>query len=245
MPLKIKVVISGLLLLLPLMTSGALDAATPEESFKKHFPQIPLESITPTAINGLYEIVTNGIVAYYAPGPEYLIRGEILTLEGKNLTLERAKAVEEQHAQVMAKRLKEIPLDKALTIGSGPRQVIEITDPDCGFCRKASAFLSKRSDLTRHILFLPLAMHPDAEAKVRYIFCAADRPAAYEEAMTGKLDPMAFKVCDDPSVGALIETHKEIAVRTGVRGTPLFLIDGQIVNGADIPRMEMILDGRK
>lgn len=243
MPRKIKVVISGLLLLL--ITAGALEAATPEEAFKKHFPQIPLESITPTAVDGLYEIVANGIVAYYAPGPGYLIRGEIITREGKNLTLERARVAEEQHAQVVAKRLKEIPLDKALTIGSGPHQVIEITDPDCGFCRKASAFLAKRGDLTRHVIFFPLAMHPNAEAKVRYIFCAADRPAAYEEAMTGKLDPMAFKACEDPSVGALIETHKEIAARTGIRGTPLFLIDGQIVNGADIPRMEMILDGRK
>ena len=62
--------------------------------------------------------------------------------------------------------------------------------------------------------------------------------------MAGKLDDMKFKPCDDAAVAALVQAHKEIGARIGVTGTPLFLIDGQVIEGTDIPRMEKILGGK-
>ena len=62
--------------------------------------------------------------------------------------------------------------------------------------------------------------------------------------MAGKLDDMRFKPCEDPAVAALAQAHKEIGARIGVTGTPLFLIDGQVVRGADIPQMEQILGSK-
>lgn len=236
--MNVKKTVAVLGTALIVMTGASLGAATPEETFRKNFPKVRLDGITPTAINGLYEIVSEGRVAYYAPGPEYLITGSLITKEGRNLTEERAE-------EIMARKLREIPLEKALKIGSGPHTVIEITDPDCSFCRKASAFLSARKDVTRHVFFFPLSIHPKAEAKIRYIFCATDRARAYEEAMAGKLDDMKFKPCEDAAVTELVKTHKEIGTRIGVTGTPLFLIDGQVIGGADIPRMEKILGSKK
>ena len=235
MNLRKTVVILGITLVF--MTGGSLGAATPEETFRMNYPNIRLDSITPTAVTGLYEIVSEGRIAYYAPGPEYLITGSLITREGKNLTEERA-------VEIMARNLKETPLEKALKIGVGPHTVIEITDPDCSYCRKASTFLSARNDVTRHVFFFPLSIHPNAEAKIRYIFCAADRALAYEEAMAGKLDDMKFKPCEDAAVTALVQAHKEIGARIGVTGTPLFLIDGQVIGGADIPQMEKILGSK-
>jgi thiol:disulfide interchange protein DsbC len=225
-----------------IMTGAPLQAATPEESFRKSFPDIPLESITPADIPGLYEIVAGGRVAYYAPGPEYLIIGEIVTKEKKNLTQAR-------NNELQGNKFKDLPLEKAVKIGSGPHTVIEITDPDCPFCRTASDYFAKRNDVTRHVFFYPLSgLHPNAEAKVRYILCAKDRAKAYEEAMTGKLDDMKFTPCDAAAAAAeLFKTHKEIGDKIGVGsiGTPLFMIDGQVVNGANIPQIEKILGAKK
>lgn len=92
--------------LLVIATGTPLQAATPEESFRKSFPDIPLESITPTAAPGLYEIVAGGRIAYYFPGPEYLIIGEIVTKERKNLTQER-------NGEIMALKMKALPLRKS------------------------------------------------------------------------------------------------------------------------------------
>lgn len=237
--------VAALSLALVITTGASLWAATPEESFRKNFPHIRLDSITPTAVTGLYEIVSEGRVAYYAPEPEYLITGSLITKEWRNLTEERAREIEERAGEVMARKLKEIPLEKALKIGGGPHRIIEITDPDCAYCRQASAFLNKRTDVTRHVFFFPLPMHPNAEVKVRYIFCSTDRVRAYEEAMAGKLDDMKFKTCDDATATELIAAHREIGARVGITGTPLFLIDGQVIKGADIPRMEKILGNEK
>jgi len=147
----------------------------------------------------------------------------------------------------MALKLKALPLERALKIGSGPRTVIEITDPDCPFCRKASEFFAKRDDITRYVFLYPLKMHPNAEAKIKYIFCAEGKAKAYEEAMTGKLDDMKFKPCEDAAAAELVKTHKEIGGKIGIEGlgTPLFVIDGKVVRGANIPEIEKILGAKK
>jgi thiol:disulfide interchange protein DsbC len=221
-----------------ILTAAPVRAASPEESFRKSFPNLRADGIRPAGVNGLYEVVSGNRVLYYAPGPEYLIYGPMITREGRNLTEERV-------LEIMEKGLKNLPLEKAVRIGAGPHQIIEITDPDCPYCRTASAFLSRRNDVTRRVFFLPLAMHPHAEAKVRQIFCAEDRGKAYEEAMAGKLDDMKFTPCKSAAADDLLKAHKEIVDRIGVTGTPLFLIDGQVVFGADIPRMERILGSQK
>jgi thiol:disulfide interchange protein DsbC len=125
--------------------------------------------------------------------------------------------------------------------------VIEITDPDCDFCRKASEYFTKRKDVTRHVFLYALPMHTNAEAKIRYIFCAKDRAKAYEEAMTGKLDDMKFKPCDDVAAAELVKAHKEIGDKAGVQGfgTPMFLINGQAVRGFNMPLIEKILSDKK
>jgi len=221
-----------------LLITGVSLAATPEESFRKNFPNIRADSIRPASVKGLYEIVSGSRILYYVPGPEYRIYGEIITQDGRNLTQEHV-------LEILTGNLKNAPLEKAVKIGSGPHMVIEITDPDCSYCRQASAFLSARNDVTRYVFFFPLSIHPNARAKIRYIFCAADRTRAYEEAMTGKLDNMKFTPCEDAAAAQFVKAHTEIGVRLGVTGTPLFLIDGQVVGGADIPLMEKILDGKK
>ena len=62
-----------------------------------------------------------------------------------------------------------LDLTKAVKIGNGKTMVIEFTDPDCPFCRKAEAYLQKRTDLTRYIFFIPLKSHPASKGKVQYI----------------------------------------------------------------------------
>ena len=222
-------------------TCAPLQAATPEESFRTSFPDIPLESITPADIPGLYEIVAGGRIAYYAPGREYLIVGEIITKDRENLTQARA-------TEIQGRKFNDLPLEKAVKIGSGIHKVIEITDPDCPFCRKASDYFATRNDVTRYVFLYPVpALHPNAEAKVRYILCAQDRVKAYEEAMTGKLDDMKFALCDDAAAAELVKTHKDIGDKIGIPGlgTPMFVIDGQFVKGANIPQIEKILTANK
>jgi len=218
-------------------TSGF--AQTPEESLKKAFPKIKFQSLQPSNIKGVYEVIYPNGILYYAPEVESIIVGDIIARDGRNLTQDKQQEILTKNIK---EKLKDIPLQKAVSIGKGKHRIIEITDPDCPYCRRASDFFSKRTDVTRDIFFYPMPMHPQAKDKVLYILCAKDRAKAYEEAMSGKLDNMKFKTCEEPQATELLKTHKDVAERLGVRGTPFFFVDGQTaVFGADIPRLEKLL----
>ena len=170
---------------------GNLRAETVEQTLTREFPGADFDSIKPIDIKGMYEIVKGSDVIYFVPDPGYLIVGDIYDKEGRNVT-------EERKGQLFAESAKNLPFEKAVKIGSGKNIVIEFTDPDCSYCRTASAFLSKRKDVTRYIFFFPLPMHEDAENKIKYIFCASDRAKAYEDAMQGKLDDKKYEKCSKP-----------------------------------------------
>jgi thiol:disulfide interchange protein DsbC len=222
---------------LNLSFAGVVRAATDAEimeKFKKSFPWTNAESLRKSDVEGMYEVVVPGRVIYYFPEKEYILVGSILTPSRKNLT-------EERMSEIATEKIKTLPLEKGLKIGSGKNVVIEFTDPDCPYCRDASKFLSGQGNIAKYVFFIPLPMHPDAEAKVRYVFCAKDKEKAYEEAMTGKLDGKKYEVCSDEKVEKLISEHKQIAAKMGVNSTPQFWINGKHVSGANIPLMQSLL----
>lgn len=225
-----------------LCSAGAVAApmpVKPDVALQKAFPDLTFEQIGETGIQGLYEVVSGQNVYYFYPEKEYLFIGEIYTKEKRPLSADTKNRLREQ----ALKMVKELPLEKAVKIGTGKNVVIEFTDPDCPYCRKASEFLKKQKNLTRYIFFAPFA-HPQAISKIHYILNAKDKAAAYEEMMSGK--PAAQGVVYDDSITSLAQEHIAQARKVGVQGTPTFFINGQEVVGADEKRItELLRSGGK
>lgn len=135
-----------------------------------------------------------------------------------------------------------LDLSKALVIGNGPKTVIEFTDPDCPFCRKAARYFETRSDVTKYVFFLPLARHRDAKNKIQHILSQTDGAKAYYEVMSGKLDnPATRKLQITPRGVKLQEQQQEIAKNAGAKATPTFMISGRIIEGFDLAEIEALL----
>ncbi|QEM67157.1 protein-disulfide isomerase [Geobacter sp. FeAm09] len=133
-----------------------------------------------------------------------------------------------------------IDFDKAIIIGSGPKKVIEFTDPDCPFCRKAARYFAGRSDVTQYIFFWPLPRHPKAKEKAQYILSQHDKAKAYHEVMAGRLDgQQSFAVT--PAGVKLLEEQAEIARKNKVSATPTFMLFGRIIEGFDQKKIEEAL----
>ncbi|WP_277057631.1 thioredoxin fold domain-containing protein [Trichlorobacter lovleyi] len=135
-----------------------------------------------------------------------------------------------------------IDLNKALVIGTGPKKVIEFTDPDCPFCRKAAAYFHSRRDITRYVFFNPLAMHPNARSKAQYILSGHDKTRLYHEVMSGMVDRMDTK--NLPVTAAGIKSQEEqqaIAKKAGIDSTPTFMIMGRIIEGFVQAKIEELL----
>lgn len=217
-----------------LTVTAAPLAVKPDTSLRNAFPDISVDSIKETDIPGMYEVVTGQNVFYYFPEKEYLFVGEIYTKDRKTLSADRKRELREG----MTKLVSTLPLEKAVKIGTGKSTVIEFTDPDCPYCRKASEFLKKRNDVTRYIFFAPFA-HPQAITKIHHILNAKDKGAAYEEMMSGKPSPAGESYSE--AIKSLAQEHISLAKKVGVQGTPTFFVNGQEVVGADEKKINEIL----
>ena len=133
---------------------------------------------------------------------------------------------------------------KSITLGSGPQTVVEFTDPDCPFCRKASKYFEGRRDVTRHVFFYPLPRHPKAKEKVQYILSQTDQASAYREVMSGRLDTVPKLEGITPKGIKLQEEQLGIARSQKVSSTPTFLINGRIIEGFNLKKIEEALGSK-
>jgi thiol:disulfide interchange protein DsbC len=204
-----------------------------EEQFKKSFPKNNFENITPTAVKGIYEVYTGNQLYYYLPKEEIILYGSLVSKNGANIT-------RESYLKKMAQKMAKLPLDSALKIGSGKTAVVEFMDPNCYHCIQAYKFFSQRKDVTLHVFFFPLSK--ESGDKIKHILCSKDALKTYEDVMNGKFDNNAqLTVCTDKKVEETVKTHLQLASQIGVRGTPLFYIKGQIVDGFDTATIEKLL----
>jgi thiol:disulfide interchange protein DsbC len=211
----------------------------PDIALRKAFPKLPFESIEPTDISGLYEVISGQNVYYYYPEKDYLFVGDIVAPSGRSITAVKREELAAKMRENSEKLMKNLPLDKAVKIGSGKTAVIEFTDPDCPYCRKAYEFFKNRTDITRYTFFCPLA-HPAAITKVQYILDAADKEKAYNEMFEGK---NAVEPATGYSEAAkkLAQEHLDLARSVGVTGTPTYFINGKLVVGADFKQIEKLI----
>jgi thiol:disulfide interchange protein DsbC len=206
------------------------------EKFQATFRNFKVESVAGTPIDGIYEIVMNSgaHIVYYSPRSGHLFFGDLVSKDLKSVTQERRSAV-------MEARLKDIPLDQAIRIGKGKHIVIEFTDPDCSFCRKAAEYL-KGKDVTKYVFMRPLAqLHPKAAEKSIFILSSSDPERDYYDIMAGKYDKEDLSKAGSPAASERLASHGRIAEKIGIQGTPTFWIDGKIVAGANFRLMDALL----
>ena len=229
---KLMIAIVMVLFLFPGCSSA--QKLSPEEQFKKSFPQHKYETFAKTPIKGIYEIYDGGQIIYYLPEGDFILAGNIYSKDRKNLT-------QESNAKRMVTKLANLPLDKALKIGNGKTSVVEFIDPNCHYCRLSFNFLKERmKDITLHIFFHPLS--EDSAKKIRHILCSKDKAQTYNDVLGGKFDANAqLNLCSDQETEDMIKSHAEASAKIGVRGTPLFYIKGQVVPGFDQPAIEKLL----
>ena len=232
----LKKVVIGLGFAVALACTNVCHAAPvmekPDVSLRKAFPNLPFDSVEQTDIKGLYEVVSGQNIYYYYPEKDYLFVGEIYAPPGRSITAEKK-------GQIAAKLMKNLPLDKAVKIGSGKTTVIEFTDPDCPYCRKAYEFFKNRTDITRYTFFTPLA-HPAAITKIYYILNSGETEKAYREMFEGK-NPVEPANGYGEAVKKLAQEHLNLAKSVGVTGTPTYFINGKLVVGADFQQIEKLI----
>lgn len=225
--------------LLAMSVSGALQAAetdpgvvdTITSQLMKIDARIPVESVAPSQMPGIYEVVLGtGEVLYADEKGEYFMLGQLYRLSDQqgfvNLTEEKLKTKRQA-------LIAEVAAEDRISFkpeGDVKATIAVFTDVDCPYCRKLHQEVTKLNELGIQVDYLAFprgGQRSAAYAKMQSIWCddPAQRPADLTAVKNG--ETIKPKDCDSP-----VMDQFNLGQKVGVTGTPALVFpDGSLVPG--------------
>lgn len=218
----------AMLLLAPAAAADESGVADLRERLQEVDPAFKPDEIRPTAIEGLYEVVSGANVFYVTGDGRFMLRGQIIDLENdRNLTSER-------HQQLVRRQIDSVGEQNMIVYqpSQGPAQhsITVFTDTTCAYCRQLHLGLMELIEQypvkVRYLMFPRAGLNANSAETLRNIWCAADPQQAMTAAKRGGRVAQRSESCEPP-----IEQHYTLAREIGVSGTPYMLVDDRIVSG--------------
>lgn len=220
--------LGGLLVCGPALAGDLADPGFRAEVAKR-FYGVNADEITPTGIEGIWQISHGGVIAYITADGRYLLDGDIIDLKtDTNLTARDQR-------QWRLTQLAQVDEDDMIvyTPDEVAHSVTVFTDVECAYCRALHARLGDllAAGIEVRYLFYPLA-GPDSEAfaQAQKVWCAEDRKQALTEAFRDK--PLrASDNCESP-----VEGQYRLATETLALGyTPTIITESGRVLPPGLP----------
>lgn len=224
----------------PANEAAAQDAETTiRKAFSERYPRVPINSVTPTLIPGMYELWGGGQLFYVDQTGDYLLMGPLVD------TRTRANLSQQRLAELTKVDFNSLPFDLAIPLvkGEGTRKLAVFSDPDCPFCKRLEKELAQMADITVYLFLLPLAeLHPQATQVATDVWCSDDRAGSWRAYLLEGKRPETGKACDTP-----LASISKVAGELGISGTPAIILpNGRRIDGA-VPaaKLEALLAGDK
>ena len=208
---------------LTLPTANA-DEAVIRQAMTKSMPSVKIDSVKPSEVKGLYEVMVGTNIFYVSEDGKYLLQGRLVDMAAhKDLTEEKLSGARKQAIEKIGQENMIVFKPKI-----GKYTVSVFTDIDCGYCRKLHSELDQylAQGITIQYLFFPRAgKGSESYNKAVSVWCAKDRNAALTDAKKGNTPPA--KTCDNP-----VDKHMQLGADFDVKGTPMIVSEkGNIYPG--------------
>lgn len=215
----------ALMATLSLAAAAEPDQVAIEDTIAAINPDAKINSIKPSPIAGLNEVIADGIVIYVSDDGRYIVHGVMLDVPSrKNLT-------ELASAGIHKEMLDAIPdADKIIYKPKGkPKYVVRVfTDISCGYCQLLHKSMQEYLDAGVQIEYMAYPRGgPESPAlgQMEQVWCSADRNAAYAKAIGG--GTVEASACSAP-----VRKQFELGTKLGLQGTPaMFALDGEQLGG--------------
>lgn len=206
---------------------GAKPAADPKlmERLNQMMPGVKPDSVSPSVVPGLSEVVYGPRVVYMTNDGRYLLQASIIDLDSeKNLT-------EPRQQKAVTDAIEKVGEENMVIFGDKKKDghtITVFTDIDCGYCRKLHqeiANYNKEGIRVRYLFYPRSGLNSPSYVKAVSVWCAPDRNKALTAAKSdGKVES---KDCQNP-----VANHMRLGEMIGVQGTPaLVLPDGEVLPG--------------
>ncbi|WP_374350953.1 DsbC family protein [Chitinimonas sp.] len=237
----LAIALAGLAMTACVDAAGEPDLGAIKTELGKKFNGRTVQSVRPTPLKGLYEVVLAPRQVVYADAKgDYILVGDMVDMK------RRASLTEERMRELSRTDFNKLPFDQALKLvkGDGSRKVAVFSDPDCPFCKKLERdTLAKLDNVTIYTFLLPLTqLHPDATRKSNLIWCAQDKQKSWEEWITAGKLPANDGSCPTP-----VAELAKLGEKLGINGTPTMVFEsGEVASGAmEAPDFEAKLVAKK
>lgn len=206
-----------------LMSSFAFaNVETVKANLIKNSPNLKIENIQTTEMQGIYSGSMQGQVVYLNQDAKHIIAGSMLRIQDQH-NLTRDLVLKQNSVD-----WKKLPLSDALKTvkGNGKRQIAIFSDPNCPYCKQLELELAKLNDVTIYTFVLPLKSQSIAPSK--QLFCEKNPAQAWHDLIVSSLQPKNSKTCANP-----IQRNIELAKSLNLNGTPAIIFsNGFKVMGA-------------
>lgn len=185
---------------------------------------VEADSIEPSPIAGLYEVMIGPQLYYVSKDGKYLLTGKLYDIASKqDLTSSKVAEAKSKAIEAVGEKNMVIfaPEDYKYT-------VTVFTDIDCGYCRKLHNEMDQYNGLgirVRYLMFPRAGIGSPSYDKAVSVWCSDDPQKAMTLAKSGKkIEP---KTCENP-----VKSQYELGQVVGVTGTPaVFFDDGELLPG--------------
>ncbi|MBN3788248.1 DsbC family protein [Burkholderia sp. Ac-20353] len=180
MPINLKSLAATLLSIAFVAMHGKAFAFQEEENLKQilqtKVPELKIETVSRSTIDGLFEIVANSRIFYSNPTGTHIIIGDIID------TTNQENSTETRFNSINSITIGNLPFQYAIKTknGNGKRIIATFFDPNCSFCKKMSPEPDKVPNATIYIFLYPI-LSTDSATKSKMIFCADNPSLAWKQ----------------------------------------------------------------
>lgn len=196
----------------------------------KALPGTDIDTVSPSPVNGLIEVVAGGNVLYLEENGRYLVVGSLYDLvERIDITADRRETIR------AALRIdwESIPDNTAGVIRRDKLEeetLAVLFDPLCGYCRKLYHALETMRDVS--VRFVMLAEQPGSLSIVQNVMCSKEPQQALITFYQQQLLAEASEECKR-RVNDALRKNKDFSKANNLSGTPVLISrDGRIKMGA-------------
>lgn len=213
----------SMLLLAAVLFTGAAAAQAQEATIRKvlteRLPQLKIDEISRTPVNGLWEVRYGGTELLYSDD-----KGDFILINGAMIdTKTRTDLTEQRIEKLLAMSWDKLPLKDALVFkqGNGSRKLAIFEDPNCGYCKRFERDIAGIKDLTLYVFLLPV-LGPDSVTKSRDIWCSKDPAKAWRGWMLdNQLPEKATPGCDTKA----LDRNTAFSRANRINGTPAVVFE--------------------
>ena len=194
--------------------------------------KVEVISVTPSVVDGLYEVLTDRGIYYVSKNTQFLVHGNIYDLDNEMENISEKSLVTERK-----KKLKSF--EKEMIVYKAPQEkhvITVFTDTSCGYCQKLHAQMADYNKLgitVRYLAFPRGGLKSSAYHTMTSIWCADDQKLAMDNAKNRR--EVEYKTCENS-----VKEQYELGVFFGVNGTPAIVLEDGTLRPGYVPAEHLV-----